>query len=91
MRAIQYTAARQFSVAELEKPVPGPHQVVIRVKACGICKTDLTIHDGSFLARFPLVNGHEFAGVIDSVGSEVTEWKAGDREIGRASCRERVF
>ena len=79
MRAIQYTAARQFSVAELEKPVPGPHQVVIRVKACGICKTDLTIHDGSFLARFPLVNGHEFAGVIDSVGSEVTEWKAGDR------------
>ena len=36
MRAIQYTAARQFSVAELEKPVPGPYQVVIRVKACEI-------------------------------------------------------
>ena len=45
MKAIQYTAAREFSVVELEKPVPGPHQVVIRVKACGICKTDLTIHD----------------------------------------------
>jgi len=79
MKAIQYTAAREFSVVELEKPAPGPHQVVIRVKACGICKTDLTIHDGSFLAKFPLVNGHEFAGVIDSVGSEVTEWKPGDR------------
>ena len=75
MKAIQYTAPRQFSVVDLPKPVPGPHQVVIRVKACGICKTDLTIHDGSFLAKFPLVNGHEFAGVIDSVGSEVTEWK----------------
>lgn len=79
MKAIQYSAARTFSVAEVEKPVPGPHQVVIRVKACGICKTDLSIHDGSFLAKFPLINGHEFAGVIDSVGSAVTEWKSGDR------------
>ena len=72
MKAIQYTAPRQFAVVDLPKPEPGPHQVVIRVKACGICKTDLTIHDGSFLAKFPLVNGHEFAGVIDSVGSAVT-------------------
>ena len=79
MKAIQYTAPRQFAVVDLPKPEPGPHQVVIRVKACGICKTDLTIHDGSFLAKFPLVNGHEFAGVIDSVGSAVTEWKVGDR------------
>ena len=61
MKAIQYTAPRQFAVVDLPKPEPGPHQVVIRVKACGICKTDLTIHDGSFLAKFPLVNGHEFA------------------------------
>lgn len=79
MKAIQYTAPRQFAVVDLPKPEPGPHQVVIRVKACGICKTDLTIHDGSFLAKFPLVNGHEFAGVIDSVGSAVTKWKVGDR------------
>ena len=79
MKAIQYTAPRQFAVVDLPKPEPGPHQVVILVKACGICKTDLTIHDGSFLAKFPLVNGHEFAGVIDSVGSAVTEWKVGDR------------
>ena len=57
MKAIQYTAPRQFAVVDLPKPEPGPHQVVIRVKACGICKTDLTIHDGSFLAKFPLVNG----------------------------------
>ena len=79
MKAIQYSAARHFDLVDLPKPVPGPNQVVIRVKACGICKTDLTIHDGSFLAKFPLVNGHEFAGVIDSVGSDVTEWKPGDR------------
>ena len=41
MKAIQYTAPRQFAVVDLPKPEPGPHQVVIRVKACGICKTDL--------------------------------------------------
>lgn len=79
MRAIQYSAARNFSLVEVPKPVPGPNQVVIRVKACGICKTDLSLHVGSFLAEFPLINGHEFAGVVDSVGSEVTRWKPGDR------------
>ncbi|MEG1857404.1 MAG: zinc-dependent alcohol dehydrogenase family protein [Pseudoflavonifractor sp.] len=79
MKAIQYSAARNFSVTEVEKPVAGPNQVVIRVKACGICKTDLSIHNGDFIAKFPLINGHEFAGVIDSVGSAVTEWKPGDR------------
>lgn len=79
MKAIQYSAACTFSLAEVPKPVPGPNQVVMQVKACGICKTDLSIHEGSFLAEFPLINGHEFAGVIDSVGSNVTEWKVGDR------------
>ncbi len=79
MKAIQYSAAHTFSLADVPKPEPAPHQVVIRVKACGICKTDLSIHEGSFIAEFPLINGHEFAGVIDSVGSAVTEWKVGDR------------
>lgn len=79
MKAIEYSAPRTFAIVERETPQPGPHQVLIRVKACGICKTDLTIHDGSFLAQFPLINGHEFAGVIEAVGSAVTEWKVGDR------------
>lgn len=47
--------------------------------ACGICKTDLHIHDGSFISKFPLINGHEFAGVVAEVGTNVTQWKAGDR------------
>ena len=53
MKAIQYTAPRQFAVVDLPKPEPGPHQVVIRVKACGICKTDLTIHDEAFWPSSP--------------------------------------
>lgn len=68
-------------MVDLPKPEPGPHQVAVRVKACGICGTNLTIHDGSFLARSPLVNGHEFVGAVDSVGSTATEWEMGGRVI----------
>jgi D-arabinitol dehydrogenase (NADP+) len=79
MRAILYTKPKEFTVADLPVPQCGPHQVLIRVMACGICKTDLHIHTGNFISEFPLTNGHEFAGVIAAVGSEVTEWKTGDR------------
>lgn len=79
MRAIKYAAPKEFSLAEVQKPEPGPNQVLIQVKACGICKTDLHIHDGSFISKFPLVNGHEFSGVVEKVGDAVTEWKPGDR------------
>ena len=53
MKAIQYTAPRQFAVVDLPKPEPGPHQVVIRVKACGICKTDLTSTTEAFWPSSP--------------------------------------
>ncbi len=79
MKAILYSAPREYSLTEVEKPVCGENQVLIRVKACGICKTDLHIHEGSFISEFPLINGHEFAGEIVEVGSGVTEWKIGDR------------
>ncbi|MDD3921872.1 MAG: alcohol dehydrogenase catalytic domain-containing protein, partial [Eubacteriales bacterium] len=79
MRAILYTNPKEFSVAEVPTPECKPHQVLIKVMACGICKTDLHIHDGSFISKFPLINGHEFAGTVAAVGSAVTEWKVGDR------------
>jgi D-arabinitol dehydrogenase (NADP+) len=48
--------------------------------SCGICKgADVALARGSFMARFPLINGHEFAGIIEKVGSTVTEFKPGDR------------
>lgn len=79
MKAILYTSPKIFSVAEVEKPKCRSGQVLIQVYACGICKTDLHIHDGSFISEFPLINGHEFSGVISEVGDEVNEWKVGDR------------
>jgi D-arabinitol dehydrogenase (NADP+) len=79
MRALVYHAPEKFSIEEVQKPVPGPRDVLIRVKACGICKTDLHIHKGRFIARFPLTPGHEFAGEVEEVGSEVRSFKPGDR------------
>lgn len=79
MKAIVYTAPEAFALRDVPEPKVGPRQVLVRVKRCGICKTDLHIHHGRFISQFPLTPGHEFCGEIVDVGSEVTEWKAGDR------------
>lgn len=79
MKALVYTAPEKFSIQDIAEPRPGPRQVLVRVKRCGICKTDLHIHHGRFISQFPLTPGHEFCGEIVETGSDVVEWKAGDR------------
>lgn len=69
-------------VEEREMPVCGAHEVVINVKACGICGTDVHIYEGdkgSADVTKPTVLGHEFAGVITEIGSQITSFKVGDR------------
>jgi propanol-preferring alcohol dehydrogenase len=57
---------------ERETPAPGPRQVLIRVGACGVCRTDLHIVDGELREpRLPLVLGHEIVGRVEAVGMEV--------------------
>lgn len=63
-------------------PVPRPNtdEVLIRVKACAVDQFDLTIRDGKFpTAKTPIILGHEIAGVVESVGSNVDNFQAGDR------------
>ncbi len=79
MKALVYNAPEDFAVKDLPVPEVSPDHVLLRVKACGICKTDVHIHHGRFIAEFPLTPGHEFAGEVAEVGSEVTAFKAGDR------------
>jgi D-arabinitol dehydrogenase (NADP+) len=79
MKALVYRAPEKFSIEEVPKPAPGPRDVLIRVRACGICKTDVHIHRGRFIARFPLTPGHEFAGEVEEVGREVGGFRRGDR------------
>jgi len=61
-------------------PVPGPGEVRLRVKACGICGSDVRGLDGSTgRRRPPVIMGHEVSGVIDEVGDAIVDWKPGDR------------
>ena len=61
-----------ISVGELPDPTPEPGEIVVAVRACGICGTDIHIADGDLAsARYPLVPGHEFAGEVVAVGAAV--------------------
>ncbi|WP_119070667.1 zinc-dependent alcohol dehydrogenase family protein [Aggregatilinea lenta] len=79
MRAGTIAQPGRAQFASAEMPEPGPDDVLIRVHAAGICGTDIHILKGEYEARYPLIPGHEFSGVIVSVGDNVTRFKAGDR------------
>jgi propanol-preferring alcohol dehydrogenase len=73
-----------LEIDELERPQPGPGEVLIRVKACGVCHSDLHLADGDWdllkkVTKIPLVLGHEISGTIEAVGPEVSDWRPGDR------------
>jgi len=79
MKAAVITGVGTCEVTDVPDPEPGPRQVVVDVAACGICGTDLHILQGEFAPTLPIVPGHEFAGVIAEVGSQVSGLKVGDR------------
>lgn len=60
-------------------PVPGAGQLLIRISACGVCRTDLHILDGEVAARLPIVPGHEIVGTVEAVGPNVPGFAVGDR------------
>ena len=69
-------------------PDPGKGEVLVRVKACGVCHTDLHYREGSINDDFPFLLGHEASGIIESVGEDVTSVQPGDFVIlaWRAPC-----
>ena len=70
----------EFELVEREIAAPGAGEVRIKVLACGVCHSDAATKEGMFpWIQYPRVPGHEVAGVIDEVGTGVTEWKKGDR------------
>ncbi|THA23735.1 alcohol dehydrogenase [Streptomyces sp. RKND-216] len=79
MKAALVEAPGKVSLTTVPDPAPGPRQVVVDVAACGLCGTDLHILQGEFAPTLPVVPGHEFAGEVVAVGSEVTELAVGDR------------
>ncbi|OJJ48006.1 hypothetical protein ASPZODRAFT_95133 [Penicilliopsis zonata CBS 506.65] len=81
MKAVQVQEFNApYHVSEVPKPVPQPHQVLVRIKAGGFCHTDLMALNHEFKdTRLPFIASHEPAGIIEAVGDQVTEFKVGDR------------
>ena len=81
MRAVIFPTPGELEVVERETPSALEWHVVVRVQACGVCGTDLHIYQGEFPARFPLIPGHEFAGVVEEAGQSVASLRSGDRVV----------
>ena len=82
MRAMRLAAAHQrLSLDEhMPLPQPDPRQVLLRVSACGVCRTDLHIVDGELTEpKLPLIPGHEIVGTVEAIGDGVTGLKPGER------------
>ena len=81
MRAMLFeTAGEPLRQVELPKPSPGPGQVLLRVRACAVCRTDVHVVDGELTQpKLPLIPGHEIVGTVEAVGDGATRFKAGDR------------
>ena len=80
MQSLLLTGYRHFELTDTERPTLGPTDVLIRVGACGICGSDVHGYDGSSGRRVPpIIMGHEAAGEVVEVGSEVSRGRVGDR------------
>jgi len=91
-RTVNGVVAREkgapVSVERVVVPEPGPDEAVVRVKACGVCHTDLHYRQGAIHDEFPFLLGHEAAGTVDAVGEGVDNLEAGDFVVvaWRAPC-----
>ncbi|MCP4592501.1 MAG: alcohol dehydrogenase catalytic domain-containing protein, partial [bacterium] len=79
MKAIRIEQPNRVGVVDVPVPHPGGGEVLIRVMASGICGTDVHILRGEYLGGYPVVPGHEFAGVVEEVGDGVGRFRVGDR------------
>lgn len=94
MRAVVYDEPGSFSVRDVPLPEPGSGMARVHMTAAGMCGTDLHLHEGQFLANFPLTPGHETVGVIDAVGEGAVDGTGAALMVGQqvvinpnSSCR----
>jgi propanol-preferring alcohol dehydrogenase len=93
MRAMVFDGKQPLlELREVEKPAPGADEVLIKIEACGVCRTDLHVIDGDLKSpRLPLVPGHEIVGRVEEIGAKVRGLQIGQRVgvpwLGRACGR----
>jgi propanol-preferring alcohol dehydrogenase len=81
MKAMRLEAPRTpLNLVELSRPEPGPGQLLVKVNACGVCRTDLHVVDGDLTeAKMPIVPGHEIAGTVVARGEGAVRFAIGER------------
>ncbi len=79
--AITKEKGGRFEIAEMELEHPRANEVLIKIVATGMCHTDIAVRDQVFQSPLPIVLGHEGAGIVEAVGTEVTKVKKGDHVV----------
>jgi len=79
--AVMREANKPLTIEDVTISKPGPREVLVRLKAFGICHSDVHFWDGNFPTEMPVILGHESAGIVEQVGSMVTAVKPGDHVI----------
>ncbi|EHR53729.1 oxidoreductase, Rxyl_3153 family [Saccharomonospora marina XMU15] len=79
--AVLFDAGKPFEIMELDLDGPKAGEVLIKYAAAGLCHSDLHLIDGDLVPRYPIVGGHEGAGIIEEVGAGVTKVKPGDHVV----------
>ncbi len=104
MKALKWFGQKDIRIVEAEKPVPGKGEVLVKVMAAGICGTDLHEYEAGPIfipvtphpitgKKAPVILGHEFSGIIETVGEGVTGWAEGDHVTADAciACGECAY
>jgi 2-desacetyl-2-hydroxyethyl bacteriochlorophyllide A dehydrogenase len=79
MKAVVFPKSQELQIQTIDDPTCASDEVVIEVRSCGICGTDLHIFRAEYMSDFPLIPGHEFHGKVIEVGKDVSNLKIGDR------------
>jgi S-(hydroxymethyl)glutathione dehydrogenase / alcohol dehydrogenase len=79
--AVLIEAGKPLEIEQVNISNPGPHEVLIRTAACGLCHSDLHFIEGTYPHPLPAIPGHEAAGIVEAIGSEVRTVKVGDAVV----------
>ena len=74
-----YAQSQPISISEVELAGPGPTEILVRIEAAGVCHSDLSVVDGNRPRPTPMLLGHESAGIVEEIGSDVEGISVGDR------------
>lgn len=78
---LPYATSQPLAIVEMELAPPGPSEVLIRIESAGLCHSDLSVVNGSRPRPLPMLLGHEAAGIVTEIGSDVTDLSVGDRVV----------